>query len=252
MSGYEEELLSYTVDYTISILTSVDPNSYIEPTLNTGPIENIITDEDGNEVVIFSDSTVKDAGSESVQPTPLLSLPESPNIDFLNCTGTISTILTGQQTIILFDVSWHHSDDPSVTHYQVFWVENNVATILNNDLKTIEPRSYAGGPLFSGQSDLLDRDVTRFSFKYPDSIDYVIQKLNVFIFAYNDAGRSVFPSYMISYVLYDKFGVRIDKIYKELTTTTYPVKNEYVAFNILDDSPARYGSEQNILESVMQ
>lgn len=241
---YEEP--DYIITTGTTVIFNDIPKVYL-PTLQP-PIVSSTTDDNGNTQFIYGNFSDEPVGSEPVLEEKL-DLPTSPPIIFEQCTGDTGFTLSGQPSIVQFKVTW----DPSSinTGYQVFWSENNVSTVLGEEIGIENPRSYAGGPLFAGQSGVLAPNAYEFSYKYPNTQDYVIRKLNVFIFAYNDVGRSIFPPYMVSYVLYDKSGAFLRKFYKELTTVSYVEKTELPTYNILDDSTGKFGSTQNILESAM-
>lgn len=238
-------------DYIITTGTTVIFNDLPEvylPTLQP-PIISSRIDDNGSTQFVYGNFSEEPIGTEPVLEEKL-DLPASPSIIFEQCTGTTGFVVrTSEQTIGGFKVTWDPSSINNITGYQVFWSENNVSTVLGKEIGIENPRSYAGGPLFAGQSGVLSRDVYEFSYKYPNTLDYVIRKLNVFIFAYNDVGRSIFPEYMVSYILYDKSGALLRKIYKELTTASYPKEVDVPTYNILDDSTGKFGSTQNILES---
>jgi hypothetical protein len=251
MSGFEDEITDTLTTGTTIIYSNAptsDPAIYVP--FEKPPIIDTIVDVNGNTELVYG--VVSD---EVVGELPVVeivrNIPTSPPIIFEECTGSTGFLLTGNPTIYQFKVTWDISIADDITGYQVFWVENKISTVVGDQLQTDSPESYGGGRLFSDQSGILDSDVSEFTYKYPDDLSYVIHKLNVYVFAYNDVGRSAFPDYMVSYILYDKSGEFIRKIYKEKTTASYIEKVEAAAFNIVDDSTGKYGSLQNILESDM-
>lgn len=251
MSGFEDQIIDTLTTGTTIIYSNapgLDPAIYVSN--KQPPIIDTVVDLNGNTELVYGVVSNEVVGEPPVVEI-VQDIPTAPPIIFEECTGSTGFLETSEPSIFEFKVSWDTSFRNDITGYQVFWVENKVSTVVGAQLTRDIPDSYGGGPLFSEQSGILERNVSEFTYKYTSDLRYVISKLNVYIFAYNDVGRSLFPEYMVSYVLYDKKGYFIRKIYKEKTTASYTEKFQFATFNIVDDSTGKYGSLQNILESDM-
>jgi len=251
MSGFEDQIIDTLTTGTTIIYSNapeLDPAVYVSN--KQPPIIDTVVDLNGNTELVYGVVSDEVVGEPPVVEI-IQDIPTAPPIIFEECTGSTGFLQSLESSIVEFKVSWDISFRSDITGYQVFWVENKVSTVVGAQLMADNPDSYGGGPLFSEQSGILDRSVSEFTYKYPSDLRYVISKLNVYVFAYNDVGRSIFPEYMVSYILYNKNGDFIKKIYKEKTTASYTEKFDFAAFNIVDDSTGKYGSLQNILESDM-
>ena len=221
----EEDIV--TVDIIIpGILTDdvdvIDGESFVIP-----PIVGY--DETDNP--IYADPDLKDPIGETF---PEAVIPDVPTIYLDRCALDVYLNADNVSKIKSITVTWNQST--GAEYYQVFLIEDS-NTSLKYDVKEEEFGGYADGPLFSQQSGPITE--TEYTFK-PSSTP---KRINAFVFAYSQLGRSSFPVTMVTFLAADKVNYPINNIYLERTSYVYKPD---VCFNFDDGSQDLGTATQNL------
>jgi hypothetical protein len=130
--------------------------------------------------------------------------PLSPEFYFNRCDALIQrdNIAEGDPSGWIANINFEWTPVENAISYQIFLTTGH--NDLSGNISNITPEydvtgaleSYSHGPLFFYQSGLIDGSQTTFT--YNGFMPNEILKCSAFIFAYNDAGRSDYPTHMLS------------------------------------------------------
>ena len=163
----------------------------------------------------------------STKPVPL-GVPDSPELEISRSFGTWETYQETPGALLSYKVksihvNWLPANDAE--YYQVFLIANNRvprsnAVLFSSSEQDPPLLAYTSGPLFDIQSDPL----LYLGFEYTFGENDIFNRVNAFVFGYNELGRSKFPLTMMSFIAEgkDKYS-SVNTLYIE--KTSYSVNN---------------------------
>jgi hypothetical protein len=232
------------VTFELNGRISSDSLSTEEPSF--GPCFQYI-DENSN-IVLTTDATLYgNSVGDIVLPE---SVPDRPDILLYRAVGTyIMNGILGESFVRTINIQWENK--PSVNYYQIYLIEDSSNSVLTNTERNPdgEINGYTGVPFFTRQSGLLKNNVNDFFFDYTENSQ--VKKVNVFLFAYNSLGRSLFPLYMTSFISQSRISGVINSIFTEKTSFSAYI-GEIKSTNFVDQASNVGGATENTDYKAMQ
>lgn len=221
-------------NYSFSIEIQAGSDTFAQPDVSNLPFSYEI---DGDSIQIVGPPVSNEPiGITGDLPT---SPPSSPVISLIRSNATFSgdDYTSFMKT---FKIVWEFVE--TAAYYQVFMVEDSSNSVLK-DTEQDPLNVYTNNPFFTRQSGPIKGNQNTFEFEY-DDIEK-IQKLNLFVFAYNSAGRSAFPNYMVSIITtQSSSGFSVNSMFLEYTS--FREDDKPISLNFIDGSNNFGGQSQNV------